>query len=706
MTAGGPQVVNLRSLLEEMIEKDASDLHIVAGERPKVRVDGDIVNSSVEHVLTPKDTLSIAYSVLTENQKKRFETENELDFSFGIQNLARFRGNCFKQRGCVSLVIRQIPFNVRTFEDLGLPSVVAKLAEKPRGLVLVTGPTGSGKSTTLAAMIDKINKELKGHIITVEDPIEFIHRHQACIVNQREIGTDTNSFAAALKYALRQDPDVVLIGEMRDLETIAAALTIAETGHLAFATLHTNSAMESINRIIDVFPSHQQSQIRAQLAFVLEGVITQTLLQKAKGRGRVMAAEIMICTPAIRALIRDNKVHQIESSMQAGKKYGMQTLNDALYQLYMGREVTKDECLRVTRKPNEFLRAICGPPRDVVIFTRQFATMINSGLPLLQALDIQSQQTENKVLADITRAVVYDVESGHTHADALRKHPKAFSDLYVNMVAAGEAGGILDTILIRLAEFLEKNDAIVRKVKGAMIYPGVILSVAVIAISVLLIFVIPTFQNMFASVNLQLPLPTRIVIGASHTLTQYWWLILGAIGAGVFGLNRYYQTAPGRLQIDTMLLKTPVLGDVLRKAAVSRFTRTLGTLISSGVSILDGLEITARTAGNMVIHNAVMQSRASIAGGETIAAPLAKSKVFPPMVISMISVGEQTGGMDEMLSKIADFYDDEVDAAVSALLSLMEPIMIGVLCVIVGGTGIAMCLPIFDMVNAVQERRR
>jgi twitching motility protein PilT len=356
--------VNLRALLEEMIEKDASDLHLVAGERPKIRVDGDIVNAQSEEVMTPKDTLSLAYSVLTENQKKRFETENELDFSFGIQNLARFRGNVFKQRGCVSVVIRQIPFNVKTFSELGLPNVVAQLADRPRGLVLVTGPTGSGKSTTLAAMIDKINKELKGHIITVEDPIEFIHRHQACIVNQREVGTDTNSFQAALKYALRQDPDVVLIGEMRDLDTIQAALTIAETGHLAFATLHTNSAAESINRIIDVFPSHQQSQVRAQLAFVLEGVLTQTLLQRAKGRGRVMAAEIMICTPAIRALIRDDKVHQIESSMQAGKKYGMQTLNDALYQLYMGREVTKDECLRVTSKPNDFLRSIGETPPD------------------------------------------------------------------------------------------------------------------------------------------------------------------------------------------------------------------------------------------------------------------------------------------------------------------------------------------------------
>jgi len=350
--------VNLRSLLEEMVSRNASDLHVVAGERPKLRVDGDITNSSVEQVMTPKDTLQIAYSVLTEQQKKRFELEDELDFSFDIQNLARFRGNVFKQRGCVSMVVRQIPFAIKTFDQLGLPGSIAKMAEKPRGLVLVTGPTGSGKSTTLAAMIDKINRERKGHIITVEDPIEFIHKHQSCIINQREIGSDTKSFASALKYALREDPDIILVGEMRDLETIAATLTIAETGHLAFATLHTNSAAEAINRIIDVFPSHQQSQVRAQLAFVLEGIVTQTLLPKAQGRGRVMAAEILVVTPAIRALIRDDKVHQIYSSMQAGKKWGMQTLNDALYALYMSREVTADECLRVSGDPTEFQRMI------------------------------------------------------------------------------------------------------------------------------------------------------------------------------------------------------------------------------------------------------------------------------------------------------------------------------------------------------------
>jgi twitching motility protein PilT len=362
--SAGSSALNLRALLEEVMTREASDLHLTAGERPKLRVDGEIVDASVDHVMSPKDTLSLAYSVLTEAQKKRFEQEDELDFSFGIQNMARFRGNVFKQRGCVSMVVRMIPFSVKTFDELKLPPVTAKLAERPRGLVLVTGPTGSGKSTTLAAMIDKINKERRGHIITVEDPIEFIHKHQKCIVNQREVGTDTRSFASALKYALREDPDVILVGEMRDLETISAALTIAETGHLALATLHTNSAPEAINRMIDVFPSNQQAQVRAQLAFVLEGIVTQTLLPRASGRGRVMAAEIMIATPAIRAVIRDDKVHQIYSLMQAGKKFGMQTMNDSLYQLYMSREVTKDECLRVSSNPSEFLRAIGETPME------------------------------------------------------------------------------------------------------------------------------------------------------------------------------------------------------------------------------------------------------------------------------------------------------------------------------------------------------
>ncbi len=350
--------INLRLLLQEMVQKGASDLHVTAGVKAKLRVDGELRDSSIDYVLKPKDTLQIAYSILTENQKKKYETEDELDFSFGVQNLARFRGNVYKQRGCVAMAIRQIPYEITSVEQLGLPPIVSTLADRPRGLVLITGPTGAGKSTTLAALIDKINRERRGHIITIEDPIEFIHRHRRCMVNQREVGADTQSFTRALKYALRQDPDTILIGEMRDLETISAALTIAETGHLVLATLHTNSAAESINRIIDAFPSHQQSQVRAQLSFVLEGVVTQILLPKKKGRGRIAASEIMICTPAVRAVIRDEKIHQIYSLMQAGKKHGMQTMNDSFQQLFLQGMITKEEALKRSADPNEFLRAI------------------------------------------------------------------------------------------------------------------------------------------------------------------------------------------------------------------------------------------------------------------------------------------------------------------------------------------------------------
>ena len=335
MTAGASQTVNLRTLLEEMIERDASDLHIVAGERPKLRVDGDIVNSSAEAVLTPKDTLSIAYSVLTENQKKRFEIENELDFSFGIQNLARFRGNCFKQRGCVSLVIRQIPFNVRTFEELGLPGVVAKLAERPRGLVLVTGPTGSGKTTTLAAMIGHINRTRECHVVTIEDPIEIVHRDEMAEISQREIGFDTHDFATAMRSAMRQDPDVILVGEMRDQETVHAALTAAETGHLVLSTLHTIDSTETINRIVDFFPPYQQSQVRVALAGSIKGTICQRLVPTVDGRGRVPALEVMVGNGRIQQCIVDpGRTGDIREIIADGEYYGMQTFDQSLSRLY------------------------------------------------------------------------------------------------------------------------------------------------------------------------------------------------------------------------------------------------------------------------------------------------------------------------------------------------------------------------------------
>jgi len=344
-------MITLRKLLEDMIAKKASDLHITVGTTPKFRIDGDLV-SAADVRITPEMSQKMAYSILNEKQKKKFEDDNELDFSFGISNLSRFRGNIFLQRGCVALAIRAIPFEIRSFDELGLPPVAEELAERPTGLVLVTGGTGSGKSTTLAAMIDKINRERPVHIVTIEDPIEFVHRHKKAIVNQRQLNADTHSFPQALRSVLRQDPDVILIGEMRDLETIETALTIAETGHLCFGTLHTNSTVQTINRIIDVFPSSQQAQIRAQLSFVLEGVISQVLLPRVGG-GRAMAAEILVVTPAIRALIRDDKIQQIYSLIQTGGKFGMQTMNMALAELVKKGVVEKEDAFKKSPDPSE-----------------------------------------------------------------------------------------------------------------------------------------------------------------------------------------------------------------------------------------------------------------------------------------------------------------------------------------------------------------
>ncbi len=351
-------MATLPDLLKTLVDMNGSDLHLTVNTPPQIRVDGKLQRLQMPD-LQPADTKQLAYSVLTDAQKKRFEETMELDCAFGLRGLARFRCNVFSQRGSVAAVYRLIPERIRAFEELGLPAIIAKFAEAPRGLVLVTGPTGSGKSTTLAAMLDKVNTERNEHILTIEDPIEYIHPHKGCIVNQREVHADTEGFTPALRAALREDPDVVLIGEMRDLQTVEAALRIAETGHLTFATLHTNSAAQTINRIVDVFPAHQQSQIRTQISLVLEGIICQSLLPKANGPGRVIALEILVPTPAIRNLIREDKIHQIYSAMQAGQeKVGMQTFNQSLATLYLQRKISMNTALSASSLKDELTEMI------------------------------------------------------------------------------------------------------------------------------------------------------------------------------------------------------------------------------------------------------------------------------------------------------------------------------------------------------------
>jgi len=353
MPTGEASSYSIQKLLRDLIEKEGSDLHITAGSPPRMRIMGRL-DSVDGPPLNNVDTKNLCYSIITDQQRQQFEEGNELDFSFGIKGLSRFRANLFIQRGTVAGVFRSIPYRIMSFKELGLPAVVADLCRKPRGLVLVTGPTGSGKSTTLASMVDSINRERYEHIVTIEDPIEYLHTSQRALVNQREVGYDTQSYSRALKYVLRQDPDVVLLGELRDTETIDAALRIAETGHLCLATLHTNSAMQTINRIIDVFPATKQQQVRTQLSFVLEGVLSQLLLPKPDGRGRVLAMEIMIPNSAIRNLIREDKIHQIYSQMQVGQtKFGMQTLNQSLLNLYMKREISLEEATGRSQVPDE-----------------------------------------------------------------------------------------------------------------------------------------------------------------------------------------------------------------------------------------------------------------------------------------------------------------------------------------------------------------
>ncbi len=568
-------------------------------------------------MLGVSDTREIVYSIMSDTQRQQFENARQVDFSYSVPRTARMRVNAYLQRGAVSAALRVIPSTIQSLDALGMPTVVREMAHLPRGIVLVTGPTGSGKSTTLAAVIDEINNTREDHILTIEDPIEFLHSHKRCLVNQRELGSDATSFSEGLRAALREDPDVILVGEMRDLETISTALTAAETGPRVLATLHTQDAPQTVDRIIDVFPPHQQQHVRVMLSVALQGIVAQQLLPTSDGSGRVPAVEILVPTPAVRNLIREGKTHQIYSAIQTGAEYGMQTMDAAL-------------------------------------------------------------------------------------SSSLAKHPKIFSQLYVAMIRAGETGGFLEDALIRVAEQLESQNKLQRQVKSAMVYPAVVSSIAICVVAAMLIFIIPVFAGVFKQFGGTMPSLTKNTIAASNILRHQWYFVVfGSIGI-VVGFRRWKGSKSGRATWDRFRLKAPAkIGKIVQKIALARWARTLSSLTAAGVPMLEAIEVTGRTAGNTVVENAMAAVRNSVQGGGTIASALTNESIFPSLVTNMVRVGEETGALDATLAKVADFYEEQVEAAVKSLTSILEPIMICIIGSIVGFMILAMYLPMFHVYDAI-----
>ena len=777
--------LDFAAVLTKMVEVRASDVHLTAGFPPALRVRGRIVPMDDYPQLGPQDTREIVYSILNDSQRKRFENQQQLDFAYAIPGVARFRVNTFFQRGAISAAFRHIPAEIQSLESLGLPAVLEEFTRKPRGLVLVTGPTGSGKSTTLASMVDSINAEREEHILTIEDPIEFLHSHRKCIVNQREIGADALDFATALKAALREDPDVILVGEMRDLETISTALTAAETGHLVFATLHTQSTAQTVDRIIDVFPPHQQHQVRMQLSIALQGIVTQQLLPTADGSARVCACEVLVPTPAIRNLIREGKTHQIYSALQTAGSVGMQTMDAHLAQLVRGGKVSRALAEQRASVPEELKRLLTGVGmptngrstveaismstfafravdlagvaargemdassksvvsdqlrqrglivldisekreslkvesilqrfksvnlRALAVFSRQFATLVASGMPMLRCLYTLEQQTQDEMLRNAIIAVRENVESGSSIAQAMESQPGVFDPLYRSVVKAGEDSGRLEEALDRIASQLERLDALRRQVKSAMMYPAVVFTLALVVMIVVVAVIVPVFVGIFnqlalsnPEVGTSLPIMTQITVSVSDFVTHQWYLLLGGIALGSYAFIRWKKSDRGRLQWDHFKIRIPRIGDVVQKIALARWSRTFAGMVASGVPILQAIEISGETAGNAVINEAMGEVYASVKRGGSLAGPMATHAIFPPMVEHMVSVGEESGQLETMLAKIADFYEAEVDARIKSLTALIEPLMIIFVGGVVGFIVISMYLPIFSIYDKVR----
>ena len=754
--------MRIHELMEAAASNDASDLHISVGLPPIIRVSMGLRPLN-DIKVTPDMAQQFARELMNNAQWETFMQNGEFDFSLSIPGKYRYRINVFRQRQSIALAMRLIKYNPPDINTLGLPPIVPSLCGLNRGLILVTGPTGSGKSTTLAAMIDLINNTRSRHILTLEDPIEYLHRHKKCIVNQREIGVDSADYSKALRAALRQDPDIILIGEMRDLETISIALTAAETGHLVLSTLHTTGAAQTIDRIIDVFPPHQQQQVRMQVSLTLMGVISQQLVMCTDGKTRVAAVEVMVATSAIRNLIRENKAHQIAASMQASITSGNLLMDNSLASLYKSGRITRELALTPLRGSELYtdiaLIIICGvitikylykaankagqtveglieasdkkavvfalrakslyllslsevnpkttleiafgsaklPKRTLAVFCTQFASILKAGVPLIQALTILEEQTENAKLKKILQAVGEDLQRGKGLSEAMSVHERALPTMMIKMIEAGELSGTLDLSLERLAVHFEKEYNISKKIRGAMMYPIIVSIVAVLVIVFMLLFVIPRFMTFFQSSGTELPAITKFMLSLSNFISTNWMYIL-AVGLMIFVAFKLYKSSPsGRLTLDTIKLKMPVFKKSVTRILAARFSRTLATLTATGISLTQSLRIASKVVGNRLAENKLIDIEESIKQGKSLNVSIANAAIFPGMMVHMSKIGEESGTLDQMLGKAADYFEEEADVAITRLTAILQPVLLVIVAVLILFVMLSVLMPMLTM---------
>lgn len=705
-------------LLIETMKQNATDLHLCVGTKPLMRVNSKLVAVENTEIIKPEAMRQIVHMYLNDLQMQRLQENKTVDMSYSKRDLGRFRCNFYLQRGTYALAIRSLPLDIPDLQALGLPDVAETFLEKTKGLVLITGSTGSGKSTTLASMIKMINERHRYHITTIEDPVEYLHRHNKSMVTQKEIGGDALSFSGALKSALREDPDVIMLGEMRDMDTISIALTAAETGHLVLSTLHTNGAVKAIDRILDAFPTEQQNQVKSQLATVLEGVVSQQLVPKVDKTGLVLASEVMVVTPAVRNLIRDGKHYQINNLIQNGMSHGMRSLERNLAKLCQDGIISETEGhLRSgdIQLFNTYLnqnfqggiilanKVIKLPKEELIIFTRQLGLIIDSDVSLFEGLVMIRDKSDHVGIKEVIEGMLSDLQMGKSLGDAIKAWEGSFPTFIINMIDIGEKSGDLTSTLNQVADAYEREIEATNKVKSAVTYP-IILSVLMFGVILLLILqVLPMFNEILESLGGEMPALTKSIIAISLFIGKYIWVFLIIVVLFIAFYFYYKKTDKGQAYFDQLKFRLPVIKDINASLAAVRFSRNLAVLIRSGISMSIGMEMIEPIMNNSYVEKRMQEARKALNQGSSADKVIESLDLFPWVLVKLFSVAQTTGHMDTMLDKAADVMEKETDARLERLTTVIEPVLIIILSAIIGVILISVILPIISIMNSIGQ---